>query len=97
MKLFKLVPVAFRHFKDDDRGWNVAEILAYTDRYNPETQELESNLGGVQELEMYLNRGWSIVSIQTTPIPANDAVPGATITQYILSIEVPDQNVPPQK
>lgn len=89
MKIFKLIPVAFRHCKDDD-GWLVAEIPARHYDYNPQTQKVEDVYGGVLELERYLSQGWQIVSVQTTPHPACDAVPGAVLSQYLLSIELPD-------
>ncbi|MBR0191281.1 MAG: hypothetical protein IJQ31_04360 [Thermoguttaceae bacterium] len=96
MKLFKLVPVAFRqyHENDDNGGWYIAEISTETKHYNPKTDEVEFQFGGSETLEIYLSRGWSIVSIQTAPIPACDSVPGAMISQYLLSIDVPDGNVP---
>lgn len=94
MKLFKLVPVAFRHGRDDETGWQVVEIPATTDHYNPETEKMETQFGGVEELETYLMRGWNIVTIQSTPIPGSDSCPGAAITQYLLSIDIPDGNVP---
>ena len=90
MKVFKLVPVAFRQYMDNNDCWYVSEIETEKKQYNPETKKMDREFGGTGEVERYLNSGWSIVSIQTAPIPASDSVPGAMITQYLLSIDVPN-------
>ncbi len=97
MKRFKLIPVAFRQYaypENEGGGHYISEVHTMTLQYNPETQKEEDVRGGVQMLEIALERGWNIVSIQTAATSGNQSISGSIITQYLLSIDIPDEIIP---
>ncbi len=88
MKRHIVVPVMFRSFHDG-KGWFGSELTVLSSNRS-NIQNTAYRDGGCNALEALLDKGWSIISVQSTSQGASDSVPGAAVFVYVL--ESPERN-----
>lgn len=83
MKRHIVVPVILRTFRDEETGWFGKELIVDTLNYS-KNKDFLKGLCGSMTLEVLLDAGWSIISVQSTSQGGSDSVPGAAVFVYVL-------------
>ena len=83
MKKHLVVPVMFRTFRDEETGWFGKELIVESLSYT-KNKDFLKGLCGSTAIEVLLDAGWSIASVQSTSQGGSDSVPGAAVFVYVL-------------
>ena len=88
MKSHIVVPVMFRTFRDEETGWFGKELIVESLSYT-KNKDFLKGLFGSTAIEVLLDAGWSIISVQSATNPGGDS-PGSATFVYVL--ESPEIN-----